>query len=206
MVFSFVILLGSCKKTDNMPTEEGLTAGEIELLDFTTYYGEYVEDGSDEQVIDVAAITVVNNSKTAYQLIRFEVMANGENYHFTVTALLPGMTVTALETDKKTITAGTESTFFRITESSEFAVEPSKHEDLFRCELYDGVMNVTNISDKAFDKDVFVYYKNKNTSGYLGGITYRVNCGSLEKGKLTQRPSAHLKQGTSEVLFITYGE
>lgn len=198
--------LCSCGKTDYSPESTALNSGEVEMVSLFPYTGAYVEDGSDEECTNIAAVTVKNNSDKAWQILSFEVMAGGGTYNFTVTALMPGMTLTVLERDKKTLPTGAQATYFGITQSGEYAVMPSVHEDMFEAQVYNGIMNLKNISDRDMENDVFVYYKNKDASGFLGGITYRVNFGKLKSGELSQRPSAHLKQGNSEILFITYGE
>lgn len=203
---ALLMSLCSCGKTDYSPESTVMTSGEVEMVSLFPYTGTYVEDGSDGEVNGIAAVTVKNDSGKAWQLLSLEVMAGEETYNFTVTALMPGMTLTALERDKKTLPADAQATYFGIIQSGEYAAVPSVHEDMFEAQVYNGIMNLKNITDKDMENNVFVYYKNKDASGFFGGITYRVNFGKLKGGELSQRPSAHLKQGNSEILFITYGE
>ena len=208
LIISMLFVLSSCgKKLQAEPViENEKILSEVELLDFFAYDGSFVEDGSDADVKGIAAVKIKNNTADAYELMKIEVRSGGEVYSFFVTALMPEMTVTVLEKNKKVLSGESSETSFSIIESSRYKAEPSLYQDKFSFEVFDGIMNLKNISGRDFDKDVYVYYKNKDDSGFLGGITYRINFGAIKKGALTQHPSAHLKKDSSAILFITYGE
>lgn len=195
-------------KTNPENAEEFLisTISGIGLCDFYSYSGEYVEDGSDELVSNIAAIRVKNTSDVPYQTLKLSLKVEDENYEFFITTLLPGDVVTVLEKYKKTFAGNGKYNAFDITESSQFAKTPSVYEKKFKADIFDGIMNLTNTSGKNFENDVYVYYKTKDTEGYFGGITYRINFGPLKKGELSQRNSSHLYSDASEIVFITYGE
>ena len=210
LILSMLFILPSCggekEPTIEIESETESVSAEVEFLDFFAFDGKYVEDGSDADVKGVAAIKIKNNTANAYELMKIEVEAGGNIYNFFVTALMPGMTLTVLEKDKKPVSGDISKKSFTIIESCGYRTEPSLYKDKFSFECFDGIMNLKNISDRDFENDVYVYYKNRDASGCLGGITYRINFGPMKKGALSQHPSAHLSKDSSEVLFITYGE
>lgn len=187
------------------PADDGKKNGGIEVLGLSSYTGAYIEDGTDDTVENIAALRIRNDSDRAYQTLTLKVTSNGMVYEFFVTALLPGDELTVLERYRAVFGGTQEISSFEIAESSYFAEEPSMHEELFTLQLFSGVINLRNDSPTDMPNDVYVYYKAKDASGLLGGITYRVNFGALKSGELAQRASAHLSPENSELLFVTYG-
>ena len=62
-------------------------------------------------------------------------------------------------------------------------------------------ITIDNISGKDLGT-VYVYYKNKKNSSYLGGITYRVKFENVEKDvKLTTKTN-HFTEKNSEILMV----
>lgn len=215
LVLSFAVSLSGCNKENNFTVDEDQknkenflmeTPSGIGLYECFSYTGPFVEDGSDEPVSNVAAIKVKNTSETYYQTLRLSVSSGDKNYNFFITSFFPGDVITALETDRQPFERGDGVTDFAERESSRFAETPSDHLDEFIPQVYDGVMNFQNVSGKNFEKDVYVYYKNVNEAGYLGGITYRVNLGPMKKGEIKQGSSSHLSGTFSKIVFVTYGE
>lgn len=170
------------------------------------YTGAYPEDGSDEEVSGIAALSFTNKTGNFYQTLTI-VVSDGENeYEFFITSLKPGAHITVLERSKAPFAGEETSVTVTVKESSFFAVLPEMYPDTFAVQVLNGVMNLQNISERDISGDVYVYYKNKNADGYFGGITYRVNFGALAAGELAQRGSSHLSADNSEILFITYDE
>ncbi len=146
-----------------------------------SYTGAYAEDGSDEEVSGIAALTFTNGTGNFYQTLTANV-SDGENvYEFFITSLKPGARITVLERSKTPFSGKERSVTVTVKESSFFAALP----ETFAVQLLNGVMNLRNISDRDISGDVYVYYKNINADGYFGGITYRVNFGALAAGELS---------------------
>lgn len=193
-------------QSEELTTEESWVYDEpYEVSGVFSYSGPYVEDGSDEPVENIAAIRITNHGKYALQTVTYEVYGE-ERLFFFATGVLPGDTVTVLEYKKTPFKEGTDYGEPVLSECSNYTVEPSLNADKFEITRMGSVINLKNISDKNMKYDVYLYYKNKNAEGYLGGITYRVNFGALKAGELAQRSSAHFSDENSEILFITYGE
>ena len=65
------------------------------------YAGIFVEDGSDEIVSDVFAITVVNNSDKMLQYAQVVITCGGEEYTFDMSTIPAGARAQVLEKNKK---------------------------------------------------------------------------------------------------------
>lgn len=187
------------------PTGDVTQNAGIDVLGLLSYSGAYLEDGSDDAVENIAALRIRNDSGRAYQTLTLKVTSNGTVYEFFVTALLPGKEITVLERNRAEFGGDQEIYSCEISESSYFTEEPSMHADMFTIQTFSGVINLRNDSPSDIANDVFVYYKSKDSSGLLGGITYRVNFGALKSGELAQRASGHFDPENSEILFVTYG-
>lgn len=220
---ALVLCLAGCKKKneptetqpDNFAADESQANAEyfvmttpsgIGLHNFFAYSGPFVEDGSDEQVTNVAAITVKNTSETYFQTVKLFVNNGEKDYNFFITSFFPGDVVTVLETDRQQFDPDKPVASFGVSESGEFPTAPSLHKDKFVPQIFDGIMNVQNIADRDFKYNVYFYYKNVNETGYLGGITYRVDMGAMKKGAISQGSSSHLSESNSKIIFVTYGE
>lgn len=215
-IFAAVLAVSLAGKSEQKRIEKeeenstGISINDIGGLEYGSLYaysGAFVEDGTDEEVENVAALSVKNNSSNAYQTVSLKVKCeNGEEYEFFITALLPGKAVAVLEKNRKQYDGTAPTGTPEITESSFYAFSPDLNADSFEINAVGSVINLKNISDRDFTNDVYVYYKNTADGNQLGGITYRVNFGALKAGELSQRSSLHFSADNSEILYITYGE
>lgn len=177
----------------------------IEVLNFGGYAGAFVEDGSNEPVENVTAITLENRGDDYIQLMRFAVTTdNGDRYVFELTTLFPGEKMTVMETDKKAFTGGDFATA-EIIAYTPFAAEPSMCEDVFAVETGDGTITVKNISEETVSAGR-VFYKNYVNGTYIGGITYMSSFENLEPGASSSLYAAHFSGENSRAVFVTYAE
>lgn len=180
---------------------EGIYASEL-----ISYSGEFVEDGSNEKVKNIASLDLVNEGSADIQYIEISVKTEKEAYEFVATTLIRGIKVTVLEKDRKPFEKNAVIVSAQIKTIAPFQSEISVCRDDFEVQIMDSVMNLRNISDKDYSSTVFVYYKNYVGDGFLGGITYRVRFDTIGAGELRQMSSSNLVKGTSKVVFITTGE
>ena len=167
------------------------------------YTGIYMEDGSDEVVSGILMIIVSNTTNTTLQYGKISLKAGETDAIFELTTLPAGKSAVLLEKSRleydKTILytdAKAENTAF-------FQQEPSLMEDRVKLQLLDGVINVTNISDKDIDGEIVIYYKNAASDLYYGGITYRSRvAGGLKAGQTQQIAGAHASKTGSAAMFV----
>ena len=178
----------------------------LRILRFGSYAGMFVEDGSDEIVSGLVAVTVRNTGDESVQLARFTVRdADGEMYSFELTTLLPGEKVMVLEKDRKSYKGGTESFSAELTAYAAFAEEPTLCPEVLELTGKDNAVTVKNISGKPVS-DGYVYYKNKQGETLIGGITYRVSFGALQPGASVTVPTSHFSEKNSVLVFAVYAE
>lgn len=170
----------------------------------SSYTGEYVEDGKNENVKNIAAITIKNTTETDCGYAEVSVVTEVETYNFTFTTLKSGESVTVLEKNKSSYTEKSRIKTISIDRITDFRKKPQMYKDIFELTVMDGIMNIKNISDKDIDGAIYVYYKNTRDGRLFGGITYRVPFDSLKAGELKQMPSKHLSKENSVMEFITY--
>ena len=201
--------------TDTFPTTSAQTATEkaavetgfvlapgLNASDLFAYSGEFVEDGSNEAVDNIAAIIIRNTGKTDYEYIEFTLKTEKNEYSFKASSVLAGTVTTVLCKDKKAFDGDGKVASGELTLESEYAAAPSLRDDLFKLYLQDGTLNIQNISGKDLDGSIVVYYKGADENGFFGGITYRMTIEGLKKDSIAQRHSEHI----GEVVNITYGE
>lgn len=168
--------------------------------DFAVFSGHYVEDGSDEMVENVAAALITNRSKEYLDLATLTYDIDGKEAVFVVTGLPAGESAWVMEAHRMTITKESEITYKKC--------EPSFREDVLgttnRISVeYDGdKLRVTNESQEMIE-DIFLCYKRVNSDGsYLGGITYRVDVGTLDPGETVRCIAGHYVKNETKIVRI----
>ena len=169
--------------------------------DVFLYAGPYVEDGSNEEVNNVAAIRVANRSDQLIQYAELTVSTGAGDLHFTCTTLLPEQTVLLLEQDRHACT-GAAVNAVKIDSKTYFSEPPTLYPDTFSVSVNGHVMTLSNISDQPVPGDIYVYFKRCDEQGYVGGITYRVHFADLAAGAQVSKSSQNLSADNCEILFI----
>ena len=168
-----------------------------------SYSGQYVEDGSDEEVSGVMMIQVKNQGPSTLQYAEVITSGSGGEAHFKLSTLPPGQTVMVLEADRqkyskrKCKTATAQYMAF-------FQEEPGTYADKFQIQALDGGLNVTNISGKDIKGEIVIYFKDYADDTLMGGITYRGRItGGLAAGEIRQVMSENFTQDNTQIMFIT---
>lgn len=176
----------------------------ISCDDVALYSGEYVEDGSDEPVEGIASILITNRSGKYLNFLRLTYELDGEPATFEVSDLPSGKSVWILEKNRR---KATESSKFVYQEAlPDFSDYITRIPDELNVEYADQMMRVTNVSERTFDH-VIVYYKRVFKDGnYLGGITYRVDFGTLEPGDSVEKIAGHYENDWYVILRVSYEE
>lgn len=170
------------------------------------YAGIFVEDGSDEIVSDVFAITVVNNSDKMLQYAQVVITCGGEEYTFDMSTIPAGARAQVLEKNKKALPEDLSGAQTVLTTVTEFQEAPSTYPEVFELTPFEYSVNIKNISKSDISGDVYVYYKTKVGDLYMGGITYRAKVTDLAAGKEKSAYASHFYGSDSEILFVTYAK
>ena len=170
------------------------------------YAGIFVEDGSDEIVSDVFAITVVNNSDKMLQYAQVVITCGGEEYTFDMSTIPAGARAQVLEKEKKTVPKDLSGAKTVLTTVTEFQEAPSTYPEVFELTPFEYSVNIKNISKSDISGDVYVYYKTKVGDLYMGGITYRAKVSDLASGEEKSAYAGHFYENDSEILFVTYAK
>ena len=170
------------------------------------YAGIFVEDGSDEIVSDVFAITVVNNSDKMLQYAQVVITCGEEDYVFDMSTIPAGARAQVLEKEKKTVPKDLSGAQTVLTTVTEFQEAPSTYPEVFELTPFEYSVNIKNISKSDISGDVYVYYKTKVGDLYMGGITYRAKVSDLASGEEKSAYASHFYGSDSEILFVTYAK
>ena len=189
---------------ENLLSEKMLLGEGIELQALSGYQGPYVEDGTDDIVSDVLAITVRNDGDKTVQYAHI-ILTQGETaYEFDVTTLPVGASAQLLELSRQPMPDNTDGMTAQVTACAVFDTEPTMCEDVFQIETQDTAITITNNSGSDITGQIYVYYKIAYGDLYMGGITYRVGAAGLKAGESTTCYAGHFSTDYSKLLFVTY--
>lgn len=185
------------------PFPEKVDSGEIRINEFGKFSGEYVEDGSDRPIENVAAIRVTNRSKRFLDFATITVKINNNPATFVVTGLPAGKCTWVLEQNCMTIPD--KAAFEFIDCSTSFSDDDIiSSSDKLSIKSDGNYMTVSNLTDQKLH-NVVVYYRNLHDDGnYLGGITYRVTVGSINANETAKVIAGHYSEKNSEIVRIDF--
>lgn len=167
---------------------------------FSLYSGQYVEDGRDELVTNVAAILVTNRSGKFLDLATLTFMIDGREASFRVSGLPAGRSAWVLEASRMTATQS--STFTFVDMVTGFRENVISSTDKLSITCIGNLVTATNKSDIKLE-DVFVYYRVLHSDGnYLGGITYVIDFGTLEPGQSVEKLAGHFSAEHARIVRI----
>ena len=189
---------------ENLLSEKMLLGEGIELQALSGYQGPYVEDGTDDIVSDVLAITVRNDGDKTVQYAHI-ILTQGETaYEFDVTTLPVGASAQLLELSRQPMPDNTDGMTAQVTACAVFDTEPTMCEDVFQIETQDTAITITNNSGSDITGQIYVYNKIAYGDLYMGGITYRVGTVGLKAGESTTCYAGHFSTDYSKLMFVTY--
>lgn len=189
---------------DAAPVNSGNTAEYgLEIKGINKYAGLFVEDGTDETVSDVCAVTVRNNAEKTVQYAHLTLTIGEGTYEFDVTTLPPNAEVQLLELSRQPMPESTDGYTALVTMYAAFDAEPGMNADALEITTQDTAITIKNITDADMGQ-IYVYYKVAYGDLYLGGITYRVGVGSLAAGQSTTCYASHYSTEYCKLMFATY--
>lgn len=167
---------------------------------FSLYSGQFVEDGTDDPVTNVAAILVTNRSGQFLDLATLSFEIDGREATFLVSGLPAGRSAWVLEASRMTATNSSTFTFVDMITAFRENVVYSTDKVSFTC-----VGNLVTATNKTNEKleNVFVYYRIIHTDGnYLGGITYVIDFGTLDPGVSVEKLAGHFSAEKARIIRI----
>ena len=182
------------------PIKEEIASGDITCDEFGRYSGQYVEDGRDELVENVAVARVTNRSDQFLDLATITIDISGQKATFVVTGLPAGRSAWVLEANRMTI--GQTASFEFLDCATSFRPDVTAKTDRVKITSNGNMLTATNTSSQKLE-NVFVYYRTLHTDGaFLGGITYTVQFGDLEPGQSAEVLAGHYDAAKSEIVRI----
>ena len=176
----------------------------ISCESYSSFSGQYVEDGSDIPVEHVAAMLVTNQNKEFLDLATIEYEIDGKSATFVVTGLPAGKSAWVMEKNQMTVTNGADFKYIDKTTAFKSGVVSSTDKITLSAEG-NMLTAVNNTGEKL--EGVFVYYKTLHTDGnYLGGITYMTTFGDLEPGEKKTELAGHYDKDKTEIVRIGWKE
>ena len=167
------------------------------------YSGMFIEDGSDKEVKNVAAIQVKNTSKQVVEYAQIELYNGDKKLVFEVSTLPANSSAVVMEKSKTTFDSSKNVTYGKSTVAYTDKLEKSS--DIKYKVLDNNGIEVTNKSKKDI-ACVRVFYKYKSEEGYyVGGITYVAKVNNLKSGTSeTIYPSHFATDGGQVMMVKTY--
>lgn len=186
------------------PLPQNTDTGEIEINEFGCFSGEYVEDGSNIPVKNVAAMRITNRSGRFLEYGKIYVTISGKEAVFTVSAIPPWKSVWILEENKTEISDTEQFNFVDSVISYKDNVVSAT--DKIRLSVDGDYLIAENMSGKTLE-NITVYYKNLHSDGrFFGGITYRVSFGTAGVGEAVKNLAGHYSTDSSEIVRIDWQE
>lgn len=189
------------KITSNFKTPDS----SITIQRIKGYSGIFIEDGSDKEVKNVAAIQVKNTSKQVVEYAQIELYNGDKKLVFEVSTLPANSSAIVMEKNKTTFSSSKGVTYGKSTVAYTDKLEKSS--DIKYKILDNNGIEVTNKSKKDIGC-VRVFYKYKSEDGYyVGGITYTAKIDNLKAGKSQTVYPSHFATDGGEIMMVkTYDE
>lgn len=172
------------------------------IRSLTSFDGSFVEDGTDEEVTNVAGIVIENTGADDVEYVEINLDADGETYRFSGSGLKGNSSILILEADKKPSISADNITGASATVSSPDNF--SLLDNMIQIEETDEQrIVIKNLSDQELAA-VKVFYKYYQTDGniFLGGITYVTTAYDVEPGDSVELYPEHFSAADSVITMI----
>lgn len=171
----------------------------LQLKEISAYEGPFLEDGSGQEVVNIAALHVYNTGEREVRNACITLQLENDDYVFYGEHIPPGATVVLLEMHTAAYQKGS------ITDYSGWQ-ETTEQEQLTGLHITDkdnGTLIVTNTSNQTL-RNVCLYYKSwlSPPDVYMGGITYSVMIPLLAPGQTEMLCPDHYATGYSKVVSV----
>lgn len=182
--------------------EDEIASGDITCEDYALFSGQFVEDGRDELVTNVAAILVKNESDRFLDFATLSFDIDGKTATFIVTGLPAGRSAWVMEATRMTATHDSVFTYLECVSS--FRDDVTVKTDKVTIKADGNMLTATNNTNQTLT-NVCVYYRTVHSDGnFFGGITYVVDFGTLEPGQSAETLAGHYDGSKTEIIRISW--
>ena len=173
---------------------------DIKIQRVDAYSGIFIEDGSDKEVKNVAAIEVKNTSKKAVEFAQIQLYNGDKKLVFDVSTLPANSSAVVMEKNKASFDSSKGVTYGGTTASYTNKLEKSSA--IKYKKVVNNGIKITNTSSKKIPC-VRVFYKYKSDDGYyVGGITYTAKVEDLKAGASQTIYPSHFASDGGEIMMV----
>lgn len=185
------------QRSDSGPRRVGDTG--LTAVSLAAYEGPFMEDGSGEEVVDVAALVLRNEAASFLCHASVTVETGEQTLLFEITALPPGATVLALEQSGQPLVLNTIKTCTVAAEFGQQRFSPAVTVE----ESGPSSLLVTNVTNRTLPA-VTLRYKtfDPESDTYLGGITYTWEVHDLLPGESRTLTPPYYVSAHSQIVSI----
>lgn len=164
------------------------------------YSGIFIEDGSDKEVKNVAAIEVKNTSNKPLEFAQIQLYNGSKKLVFDVSTLPANSSAVVMEKNKASFNSSKGVTYGGTTAGYVNSLEKASS---IKCKkVKNNGIEVTNTSSKNIPC-VRVFYKYKSSEGYyVGGITYTAKVEYLKAGASQTIYPSHFASDGGEIMMV----
>lgn len=164
------------------------------------YSGIFIEDGSDKEVKNVAAIEVKNTSNKPLEFAQIQLYNGSKKLVFDVSTLPANSSAVVMEKNKASFNSSKGVTYGGTTAGYVNSLEKASS---IKCKkVKNNGIEVTNTSSKNIPC-VRVFYKYKSSEGYyVGGITYTAKAEDLKAGASQTIYPSHFASDGGEIMMV----
>lgn len=164
------------------------------------YSGIFIEDGSDKEVKNVAAIEVKNTSNKPLEFAQIQLYNGSKKLVFDVSTLPANSSAVVMEKNKASFNSSKGVTYGGTTAGYVNSLEKASS---VKCKkVKNNGIEVTNTSSKNIPY-VRVFYKYKSSEGYyVGGITYTAKVEDLKAGASQTIYPSHFASDGGEIMMV----
>ena len=173
---------------------------DITIQRINAYSGIFIEDGSDKEVKNVAAIEVKNTSNKPLEFAQIQLYNGSKKLVFDVSTLPANSSAVVMEKNKASFSSSKGVTYGGTTAGYVNSLEKASS---IKCKkVKNNGIEVTNTSSKTIPC-VRVFYKYKSSEGYyVGGITYTAKVKDLKAGASQTIYPSHFASDGGEIMMV----
>ena len=165
------------------------------------YEGPYVEDGTDREVCDVAALVVENVGDTVLMDTCIAVYSPEQTFMFFAQCLPAGAKTMVLERQEKLYYGETAISCWAYTNRE--LSKPAQNISIRQVDM--DALEITNVGTTQLD-ELVVYHKNwsKEAGAYMGGVVYKTYVYHIQPDQLVLVKPGHYTKTLSKIIAAVF--
>lgn len=164
---------------------------------------DYLENGREDAANGTAAVKIKNLTGNTLEALSFKMVADGKEYSFSVSMLPGGKSLVAVNLEGYQMPKETQNAEYQVDYHLFCRTEPRLYEKKYDIDVCDGMINVTNLTDKEADDQIVIYYKNVKNGCYYPGSTYRIRIkDGISAGGSVSVTAEHAVKGQTEIISV----